>query len=91
MGASGTDDEEGGRMSDEYCGGTSTGAGLGAGAGVTGIDGAKALGTVGGAAAEPFAACVLCREPSEYPESYRGITLCPVCQWQEAQRTACSG
>jgi hypothetical protein len=34
---------------------------------------------------------VLCREPTEYPESYQGITLCPVCEWQEAQRTACSG
>ncbi|MGW7529896.1 hypothetical protein [Streptomyces sp. NPDC054783] len=33
---------------------------------------------------------VLCREPTEYPESYKGITLCPVCEWREAQRTACS-
>ncbi|MEV6834786.1 hypothetical protein AB0N17_09755 [Streptomyces sp. NPDC051133] len=39
----------------------------------------------------PYAECVLCREPTEYPESYRGVTLCPVCEWQEAQRTACSG
>lgn len=39
----------------------------------------------------PFAECVLCREPTEYPESYKGVTLCPVCEWQEAQRTACSG
>ncbi|MFD7708674.1 hypothetical protein ACFV6E_11025 [Streptomyces sp. NPDC059785] len=39
----------------------------------------------------PFAECVLCRKPTEYPESYKGITLCPVCEWQEAQRTACSG
>ncbi|MFA3876111.1 hypothetical protein ABS735_20895 [Streptomyces sp. MMCC 100] len=39
----------------------------------------------------PYADCVLCREPTEYPESYKGITLCPVCEWQEAQRTACSG
>ncbi|MGW2862484.1 hypothetical protein [Streptomyces sp. NPDC001205] len=39
----------------------------------------------------PFAECVLCREPTEYPESTRGSTLCPVCEWQEAQRTACSG
>ncbi|MFD5078615.1 hypothetical protein [Streptomyces sp. NPDC058371] len=39
----------------------------------------------------PFAACVLCRKPTEYPESHKGITLCPVCEWQEAQRTACSG
>ncbi|MGX1911411.1 hypothetical protein ACWIID_21465 [Streptomyces phaeochromogenes] len=40
---------------------------------------------------EGFAECVLCQKPTEYPESYRGITLCPVCEWQEAQRTACSG
>lgn len=39
----------------------------------------------------PYAECVLCREPTEYPESVKGITLCPVCEWQEAQRTACSG
>ncbi|MER6435736.1 MULTISPECIES: hypothetical protein [unclassified Streptomyces] len=39
----------------------------------------------------PYAECVLCRKPTEYPESHRGITLCPVCAWQEAQRTACSG
>ncbi|MFC9057604.1 hypothetical protein ACFTXB_06050 [Streptomyces sp. NPDC057074] len=39
----------------------------------------------------PYAECVLCREPTEYPESYKGITYCPVCEWQEAQRTACSG
>ncbi|MFB7089262.1 hypothetical protein [Streptomyces sp. NPDC056296] len=39
----------------------------------------------------PYAECVLCREPTEYPESYKGITFCPVCEWQEAQRTACSG
>ena len=31
---------------------------------------------------------MLCREPTEYPESVKGITLCPVCEWQEAQRTA---
>ncbi|QFZ73713.1 hypothetical protein GFH48_11080 [Streptomyces fagopyri] len=39
----------------------------------------------------PFAECVLCRKPTEYPESHKGVTLCPVCAWQEAQRTACSG
>ncbi|MFF2330877.1 MULTISPECIES: hypothetical protein [unclassified Streptomyces] len=39
----------------------------------------------------PYAECVLCRKPTEYPESTKGITLCPVCEWQEAQRTACSG
>ncbi|WP_267716207.1 hypothetical protein [Streptomyces sp. CoH17] len=39
----------------------------------------------------PYAECVLCREPTEYPESCKGVTLCPVCEWQEAQRTACTG
>ncbi|MEU8624780.1 hypothetical protein [Streptomyces sp. NPDC048669] len=39
----------------------------------------------------PFAECVLCRKPTEYPESVKGITFCPVCEWQEAQRSACSG
>ncbi|MFJ4915727.1 hypothetical protein [Streptomyces sp. NPDC088726] len=39
----------------------------------------------------PSAECVLCRKPTEYAESVRGSTLCPVCEWQEAQRTACSG
>ncbi|MEV5612637.1 hypothetical protein [Streptomyces sp. NPDC052225] len=43
------------------------------------------------AAEGPFAECVLCRRPTEYPESTKGVTLCPVCEWQEAQRTACSG
>ncbi|QGV77961.1 hypothetical protein [Streptomyces ficellus] len=39
----------------------------------------------------PYAACVQCQEPTEYPESTRGITLCPVCEWREAERAACSG
>lgn len=39
----------------------------------------------------PFAECVLCRRPTEYPESVKGATLCPVCEWREAERTACSG
>lgn len=39
----------------------------------------------------PLAECVLCREPTEYPESTPGIVYCPVCEWHEAQRTACSG
>ncbi|MBP2585456.1 hypothetical protein J3A78_005934 [Streptomyces sp. PvR006] len=43
------------------------------------------------AAEGPFAACVLCQEPTEYPETTKGITLCPVCEWREAERTACSG
>ncbi len=42
-------------------------------------------------AAEPRADCVLCGEPTEHPASTRGATYCPVCEWQEAQRTACSG
>nr|WSW66107.1 hypothetical protein OG461_07870 [Streptomyces sp. NBC_00995] len=42
-------------------------------------------------AGPPYAECVLCRKPTEYAESVKGITLCPVCAWQEAQRTACSG
>ncbi|MET8683077.1 hypothetical protein ABZV77_02590 [Streptomyces sp. NPDC004732] len=37
------------------------------------------------------AECVLCRAPTEYPESRKGITLCPVCEWREAERSACSG
>jgi hypothetical protein len=49
-----------------------------------------AAGTAG-PAVEPLAACVHCGKPTEYPESTRGVTLCPVCEWQEAQRTACSG
>ncbi|MGA5438238.1 hypothetical protein ACPCKW_01670 [Streptomyces griseoincarnatus] len=39
----------------------------------------------------PYAACVQCQEPTEYPEAYKGITLCPVCEWREAERTSCSG
>ncbi|MFC9734610.1 hypothetical protein [Streptomyces roseolus] len=39
----------------------------------------------------PYARCVLCLEPTEYAESVKGVVLCPVCEWQEAQRTACSG
>ncbi|MER5472446.1 hypothetical protein [Streptomyces sp. NPDC002685] len=50
----------------------------------------RALGTASDGGT-PYAECVLCREPTEYPESHKGITLCPVCEWQEAQRTACSG
>lgn len=42
-------------------------------------------------AGPPYAECVLCRKPTEYPESAKGSTLCPVCAWQEAGRTACSG
>ncbi|MFD3525821.1 hypothetical protein [Streptomyces sp. NPDC058653] len=38
-----------------------------------------------------YADCVHCGEPTEHPESTKGTTLCPVCEWHEAQRTACSG
>ncbi|WP_141698371.1 hypothetical protein [Streptomyces lushanensis] len=44
-----------------------------------------------GAQETVYADCVHCAEPTEYPESVKGVTLCPVCEWQEAQRTACSG
>lgn len=46
---------------------------------------------VAAAGGPPWAECVLCRKPTEYPESVKGATLCPLCEWQEAQRTACSG
>jgi hypothetical protein len=45
----------------------------------------------GTAAGVEVADCVHCGEPTEYPAATRGVTLCPVCEWQEAQRTACSG
>ncbi|MFG2648323.1 hypothetical protein [Streptomyces sp. NPDC048436] len=54
-------------------------------------DGMKGAGGAGSAAQGPFAECVLCQKPTEYPESHKGVTLCPVCEWHEAQRTACSG
>jgi hypothetical protein len=53
--------------------------------------GAAADGGTPRAGEEPRADCVLCGGPTEYPASTRGATLCPVCEWQEAQRTACSG
>ncbi|MGW1065016.1 hypothetical protein ACWD4F_10970 [Streptomyces aureus] len=68
-------------MSDDQCTSGTGGAAQEAG----GVPGAAEPG------GPPFAECVLCREPTEYPESHKGITLCPVCAWQEAQRTACSG
>ncbi|MEU4167713.1 hypothetical protein AB0F46_12600 [Streptomyces sp. NPDC026665] len=67
-------------MSDDYC---ASGADGPAGESRGALDAAGQDGS--------YAECVLCREPTEYPESYKGITLCPVCDWQEAQRTACSG
>jgi hypothetical protein len=35
--------------------------------------------------------CVLCGEPSEHPAEVSGAPLCPLCEWQQAQRGACSG
>ncbi|MGW0732734.1 hypothetical protein [Streptomyces sp. NPDC002851] len=39
----------------------------------------------------PYADCVLCGEPTEYAAASRGATLCPMCEWREAERDACSG
>ncbi|MER5396434.1 hypothetical protein [Streptomyces sp. NPDC002599] len=69
-------------MSDDHCATGEDGPGT---------ESRDALDAVAEQAGPPYAECVLCREPTEYPESHRGITLCPVCAWQEAQRTACSG
>ncbi|MFE9881403.1 hypothetical protein [Streptomyces sp. NPDC005784] len=68
-------------MSEDYCAIDADGP---AGESLQALDAA-------GQAGPPYAECILCREPTEYPESHKGITLCPVCAWQEAQRTACSG
>jgi hypothetical protein len=35
--------------------------------------------------------CVLCGEPTEYPSDVAGAPRCPRCEWQQAQRGACSG
>ncbi|MFC5905968.1 hypothetical protein [Streptacidiphilus monticola] len=40
---------------------------------------------------EPMADCVLCGEPTEYPADAPGAPQCPRCEWQQAQRGACSG
>ncbi|MFG2286674.1 hypothetical protein ACGFOU_11540 [Streptomyces sp. NPDC048595] len=55
-----------------------------------------AAGTTTSAAEDPTAPapradCLHCGRPTEYPADRPGIVLCPVCEWQEAQRTACSG
>ncbi|MFJ3641386.1 hypothetical protein ACIPRD_16720 [Streptomyces sp. NPDC090108] len=60
-------------------------------AAATGNTGASGTTGASGSGSPAYADCVLCGKPTEYPESHRGITLCPVCEWQEAQRTACSG
>ncbi|MCB5906617.1 hypothetical protein [Streptomyces pinistramenti] len=71
----------------------STETGAGAGRGRTG--GMGTAGTShpeqGAPATVPLADCVRCGEPTEYPETCPGIVFCPVCAWQEAARSACSG
>ena len=42
-------------------------------------------------AGQAVADCVLCGEPSEHPADAPGTPLCPLCEWQQAQRGACSG
>jgi hypothetical protein len=42
-------------------------------------------------AGPPYADCVQCGEPTEHPVTRPGVVLCPVCEWQEAERSACSG
>jgi hypothetical protein len=67
---------------------TTTGPSRGASAGAST---APAPSGTSAAPAEPAADCVLCGKPTEYPNSTKGATLCPVCEWQEAQRLSCSG
>ncbi|MFG2193386.1 hypothetical protein [Streptomyces sp. NPDC048639] len=43
------------------------------------------------ASGPPYADCVLCGEPTEYGAGHPGATLCPVCEWQEAERASCGG
>ncbi|MEY9841584.1 hypothetical protein [Streptacidiphilus sp. EB103A] len=40
---------------------------------------------------QAVADCVRCGEPSEHPADAPGTPLCPLCEWQQAQRGACSG
>ncbi|MFD7661932.1 hypothetical protein [Streptomyces sp. NPDC059788] len=47
--------------------------------------------TADGTGGPPFADCVHCGEPTEYPADRPGALLCPHCEWLEAQRSACSG
>ncbi|MFK0222099.1 hypothetical protein ACIQWN_28405 [Streptomyces vinaceus] len=42
-------------------------------------------------AGPPYADCVECGRPTEYGTATPGRVLCPVCEWQDAQRSACSG
>ncbi|WP_455358335.1 hypothetical protein [Streptomyces sp. SYSU K21746] len=39
----------------------------------------------------PYADCVRCGKPTEYNVATPGVVLCPVCEWQEAERSiACA-
>ncbi|MEK8172876.1 hypothetical protein NKH77_39365 [Streptomyces sp. M19] len=53
--------------------------------------GTRDMDDTGGMGDDARADCVHCGDPTEYPADRPGVTLCPVCEWQEAQRTACSG
>ena len=76
----------------DYCGTETTTTGAApASASASAAETAETAGQAPVAAGPAFAACVLCQEPTAYPESHKGITLCPVCEWREAERTACSG
>ncbi|MEV5596603.1 hypothetical protein [Streptomyces sp. NPDC052496] len=54
-------------------------------------DGTGATAGEAGGPRPPFADCVHCGEPTEYPADRPGALLCPHCEWLEAQRSACSG
>ncbi|WP_424211253.1 hypothetical protein ACN20G_03620 [Streptomyces sp. BI20] len=54
-------------------------------------DGAAGGTSTGAADGPPFADCGYCGKPTEHGTATPGLVLCPVCAWQEAQRTACSG
>ncbi|MFD3696448.1 hypothetical protein ACFWUZ_09830 [Streptomyces sp. NPDC058646] len=45
----------------------------------------------GPVAGPPYADCLECGKPTEYGVATPGVVLCPVCEWQDAERTACSG
>jgi hypothetical protein len=72
-----------------YC--TSTSVASAASTTPAGSASAASASATGARAGPPFADCVLCGEPTEYGSACPGATLCPVCEWQEAQRPACSG
>ncbi|MFD7259184.1 hypothetical protein [Streptomyces sp. NPDC059874] len=52
---------------------------------------AAPAGRGGAVAGPPYADCLECGKPTEYGVATPGVVLCPVCEWQDAQRTACSG